>query len=99
MVSLRGIVFSYSDGMAKIQGAYSAFYGELRIGCDNRGVVCSLEKNHIVLAFFSKSVTIKPGYQVARTNSELHVKVGPHVLNTLHNATTLECLGGVENKP
>lgn len=87
-----GTVHSYSDGRAVIKGAQTAFYGELRVGIDNSGVVCSLEKKKLILAFFKKSNSIKPGYLVGRTRKALKVKVGPKTLGSTLNGIASEFL-------
>lgn len=87
-----GTVYSYSDGRAVVKGARKAFYGELREGIDNEGVVCSLDSGEMVVAFFEKSDTIKPGYLLACTGKPLLVNVGPETLGSVLNGTTSEVL-------
>ncbi|MCX8065486.1 MAG: F0F1 ATP synthase subunit alpha [Candidatus Hydrogenedentes bacterium] len=86
-VSESGTVIQSGDGIARIYGLENAFYGELVEFPNNiKGMVLSLEEDHVGTIIFGDYELIKEGDQVKRTWRIASVPVGEALLGRVINA-------------
>lgn len=86
-VSESGTVIQIGDGIARIYGLENAFYGELIEFPNNiKGMVLSLEEDHVGTIIFGDYENIKEGDQAKRTWRIASVPVGEALLGRVVNA-------------
>lgn len=84
-----GVVVSIFDGLARVSGLRSSFFGEIVLLPETglKGLICNLSKSNVDILILGDDRSVKSGHVVSRTQSGANIPVSikllGHVINPL----------------